>query len=77
MQFQKNANGVRAFMGNFLCGLERVKHFVKVHLYYMCRNLKKDKRNVDVATPWKNFCGRPWDQACFVKFSSLSVFSLR
>jgi len=49
----KNANGARAFMGNFLCGLERVKRFVKVHLHYMLRNLKKDKRNVDVAPPGK------------------------
>jgi len=21
---------------------------------------EKDKQNVDVAPPWKNFCGRPW-----------------
>jgi len=55
----KNANGAGAFMGNFLCGAERVKRFVKVHLHCIIRNLKKDKRNVDVARPWKMFCGRP------------------
>jgi len=47
-------------MGNLLCGLERVKRFVKVHLHYVFLNLKKDKQNVGVAPPWKNFCGRPW-----------------
>jgi len=55
----KNANGARAFMGNFLCGLERVKRFVKVHLHYMFRNLKKDMRNVDVAPPLKKFLLTP------------------
>jgi len=53
MQFQKHANGARAFMGNFLCGLKKVKRFVEVHLHYMFRNLKKDKRNVDIAPPGK------------------------
>jgi len=59
MQFQKNANGARGFMGNFLCGLERVKRFVKVPLHYMFRNLKKDKRNVDVALPLEKFLRAP------------------
>ena len=40
-------------MGNYLCGVERSKRFVKVHLHCIVRNLKKDKRNVDVALPWK------------------------
>ena len=40
-------------MGNFLCGVVRVKRFVKVHLHCIVRNLKKDKRNVDVAPPGK------------------------
>jgi len=40
-------------MGNFLCGLVRVKRFVKVYLHCIFRNLKKDKRNVDVAPPGK------------------------
>jgi len=29
--FKKDANGAHAFMGNFLCGVERVKHFVKTN----------------------------------------------
>jgi len=40
-------------MGNFPCGVERVKRFVKVHLHCIVRNLKKDRRNVDVAPPGK------------------------
>jgi len=50
-------------MGNFLCGVERVNHFVKVNLHCIVRNLKKDQRNVNVVPPWKNFCGRPWGRA--------------
>jgi len=38
-------------MGDFLCVPERVKHFVEAHLHYIFRNLKKDKRNIDVALP--------------------------
>jgi len=38
-------------MGSLLCGLEREKRFVKVHLHCVFRNLKKDKRNVDVSPP--------------------------
>jgi len=38
-------------MGNFVCGVENVRGFVKVHLRCIVRNLKKDKRNVDVAPP--------------------------
>jgi len=45
----KNANGASAFVGNFLCSVERVKRLVKVHLCCIVRNLKKDKRNVAVA----------------------------
>ena len=40
-------------MGNFLCCVERVRRFVKVHLHCIVRNLKEDKRNVDVAPPGK------------------------
>ena len=32
---------------------------MEVHFHYIFCNLKKDKRNVDIAPPWKNFCGRP------------------
>jgi len=37
-------------MGNFLCGIERVRRFVNVHLHGIGSNLKKDKQNVDVAS---------------------------
>ena len=47
----KNANGAGAFLGNFLCGGETGKRFVKIHLCCIVRNLKNDKRNVDVAPP--------------------------
>jgi len=56
----KNANGASAFMGNFLCGEERVKRFVKVYLCCIVRNLNKDKRKSTLPRPWKNFYGRPW-----------------
>jgi len=48
-------------MGRFLCGVERVKRFVNVHLHY-----------IKLSVTWKlsaqcrrcpcteNFCGRPW-----------------
>ena len=49
--FLTNANGARAFMMDFLCGVERVMRFVKVHLHYIFRNLKKDKQNIDGAPP--------------------------
>ena len=32
-----------------LCGVERTRRFVKAHLHCIVRNLKKHKRNVDVA----------------------------
>jgi len=38
----KNANGARAFVGNFLCRVERVRRFVKVHLHCIVRHLKKN-----------------------------------
>jgi len=45
-------------MGNFLCGVERVKRFVKVHFTLNRLQPVKDKRNFDAA-PLENFCGRP------------------
>jgi len=32
--------------------------FVYVHLH--CQQPEKDKQNVNLVPPWKNFCGRPW-----------------
>jgi len=45
-------------MGKFLCGLDRVKRFVKVDLHCIFRNLKNDKRNVDV-DPLEKFLQMP------------------
>jgi len=47
------------WVGHFLCGVEMVKRFVKVHLHCIVSNLKiitKCRR----CPPWKNSCGRPW-----------------
>jgi len=38
-------------MGKALCARPFVLHLQKPEKY---------KQNVDVATPWKNFCGRQW-----------------
>jgi len=38
--FKIDANGARAFMGNFLCGVETRKRFVNVHLHCNVRNLR-------------------------------------
>jgi len=45
-------------MRNFLRCVERIKRFVKVHLHCIDGNLKKDKRNVDVA-PLEKFLRTP------------------
>jgi len=52
-------------MGNFVNGVESVKRFVKVHLHCIVRNLKKDKRNVDVAPPRKISVGAHGGQLVF------------
>ena len=69
--FKKHANGARACMGNLLCGVEKVKHFVNVHLYYIVRKLKiiRKMSTVDVS-PCKNFCGRP---CCVLSNTYISV----
>jgi len=36
-----DANGARAFVGHFLCGVETVKRFVNVRLHCNVSNLKK------------------------------------
>jgi len=40
-------------------GVERVKRFVNAHLHCIVSNLEKNKQNLDVVPPWKNFCGLP------------------
>jgi len=52
--YSKNANGARGEV-SLWCrkGRKRRKRFVKVHFHCIIRNLKKDKRNIDVAHPRK------------------------
>ena len=38
-------------------GLEKVKRFVDVHLYYIVSNLKRISK-ISTSPPWKIFCGR-------------------
>jgi len=45
--------GACAFMGNFLCVVERVKRFVKVHLHCIVRNLKNDSEMPTLPLPRK------------------------
>ena len=53
IQFQTNANGALAFIGNCLCGLDRVMRFVKDHLHCIFLSLNKHTRNVYVTSPGK------------------------
>jgi len=46
-------------LGPFLCGVERVKRFVNIHLYYIVNNLKRMSKMSTLLPPWKNVCGRP------------------
>ena len=43
-------------MGHFLCGVETVKSFVKVHFHCNVSNLKKISKMSTLALTWKNFC---------------------
>jgi len=47
-------------MGRFLCGEERVKRFVNVHLHCITSNLKIISKMSTLPLHWKNFCGRLW-----------------
>jgi len=57
--FKIDATGQRAFLGNFLCGVETGKRSVNVHLHCNVSNLKMISET-STFPPWKNFCGRPW-----------------
>ena len=50
-------------IGHFLCGIERIKRFVNVHVHCIVGNLKRSSKYVDVA-----FCGRP----CSLEYVSQS-----
>jgi len=62
-------------MGNFLCGVERVKRFVKADLHCIVRNRKKDKRNVNVASPPGKTSADAHECACKTKNRLLSTAS--
>jgi len=65
--FKIDANGARAFKGNFRCGVGTGKRFVNVHLHCSVSNLKMISK-MSTLPPWKNVCGRPW----LLPFSKLS-----
>jgi len=55
-------------IGCFVCGVETAK-FCEHPVALYRQQPEKDKNIVDVAHPWKNFCGRPWLQAqadCYI-----------
>jgi len=58
--FKIDANGARAFMGHFLCGVETIKRFVKIRLHCNVSKMKKISKMSTLHSPWKNFCGRSW-----------------
>jgi len=46
-------------MGHFLCGAERKKLSLNVHLHCIVSHFKTMSKMSTLPTPWKNFCGRP------------------
>jgi len=50
--FKIDANGGRAFMGHFLCGVETVKRFERPFPLQRHKS-EKDRQNVDVSPPGK------------------------
>jgi len=59
-------------MACFLCGEEKAKHLVRVHLHYTLRNLK-NMIKMSTLPPWKNFCGRACWIALLFNFNHISV----
>jgi len=59
MRFQNNANGARAFMGNILCGVKRVKRFVKYICIASFATWKRISEISALPPPWRNFCRSP------------------
>ena len=50
--------------GHFLCGVERVKRFVNIHLHH--QKPKKDRQNVDVGPLPGKFLWTPMSDICCV-----------
>ena len=57
--FQIDANGARAFMRHFLCGVETVKRFVNVHLHCNVSNLKIISNMMTLPLPLEKFLWTP------------------
>jgi len=56
---------------HFICGVEKVKHFVYVHLHCIARNLKRISKISTLPPSWKNFCGRPCNREITAKVTPL------
>jgi len=46
-------------MGHFLCGVERVKCFVNIHLHCIYSNLKRVRKRLTMSS-WKKLFRRPF-----------------
>jgi len=57
--FKIDANGARAFVGNFLCGVETGKRFVNVHLHCNVSNLRIISKMSTLPSPPKKFLRTP------------------
>ena len=54
--FKIDANGARAFMGHFPCGVETAKRFVNVHLHCNLSNQKEISKMSMLSPSLKYFC---------------------
>jgi len=54
-----DANGARAFMGHFLCGVETVKRSVNVHLHCNVSNLKNTNNMMTLPPSLEKFLRTP------------------
>jgi len=52
--FRIEANGARASMGHFLCGVETLKRFVKIYLHCNVSNLKNISKMSTLSPPGKS-----------------------
>jgi len=69
--FKIDANGARAFMGNFLCGVETVKRFVNILSHCNVSNLKKIQAKCQRCTYRGKFSATP--MATFTLSTSFDV----
>jgi len=71
--FEIDANGARAFMVHFLCGVEAVKRFVNVHLHCNISNLKNISNMMTLPPPTEKFLRTP--MAIFTLSASCGVWA--